>query len=327
MAMDLNRETERFLHIFCPGEVERLDDIRRDARLVYYTQAETAKSIIENREIWFRNAALMSDFSEISYGLKLLTRAVSGPVGENFGRIANGLFPDATESAGVLLKPLIPDWHLETYLSCWSLHHRSEDQNGRLSMWRAYGDVALVLQNRAFHAFGDESGMRSLPVNYFSLSDCEAQVEQVAESIRSNAASIRSGGRRKFEEDLAQMAFLYGIRTKHPGFAEEEEWRVWFRPMDQPDRKAIFKEKVVVIDGIPQRVWTLPLRNAPRKGLHGADIGSLLDRIIIGPTAYPYVSATAFVKLLEEAGVRDAGDRVVVSEIPLRKQPKDRSTY
>ena len=66
------------MRIFCPGEVERLDDIRSDGRLVYYTRADTAKSIIENRAIWFRNVALMSDFSEISYGLKLLTRAVSG---------------------------------------------------------------------------------------------------------------------------------------------------------------------------------------------------------------------------------------------------------
>ena len=320
--MDFNQKPDRFLDIFCPGELERLDELVADARLVYYTRAETAKKIIENREIWFRNAALMSDFSEISYGLNLLTRAISGPVGDRFNRTANGLFPNATGSAGALLQRLIPDWHLETYLSCWSMHHRSEDQNGRLSMWRAYGDVAIVVRNRAFHAFGDESGMKSLPVNYFSLSDCEAQLEQVAENIRSNAASIQIGGRQKFEEDLAYMAFLYGIRTKHPGFAEEEEWRVWFRPMDTPHRTAVFKEKVKVIDGIPQRVWTLPLKNAPRKGLHGANIAGLVDRIIIGPTAHPYVSETAFVKLLEGAGVRDAGDRVVVSEIPLRAKQR-----
>ena len=316
--MNLDHETERFLRIFCPGEVERLEEIWSNARLVYYTSAETVKSIIENREVWFRNASLMNDYSEISYGLRLLTRAVSGPVGERFGRIANGLFPDATDSAAELLKPRIPDWHLETYLSCWSLHHHSEDHNGRLSMWRAYGDVALVLRNRAFGAFGDELGMQSLPVNYFSLSACQAQVERVADNIRGNAESIRSRGRRKFEEDLADMAFLYGIRTKHPGFAEEEEWRVWFRPADNPGRSAVFKEQVKVIHGIPQRIWTLPLKNAPRKGLHGANIAGLVDRIIIGPTAYPYVSATAFVKLLEGAGVCDAIDRVVVSEIPLR---------
>lgn len=322
--MELDQETERFLRIFCPGEVERLEKIWSNARLVYYTRADTATKIIENREIWFRSAALMSDCSEISYGLRLLTRAVSGPVGERFGRIANGLFPDATDSAAELLRPRIPDWHLETYLSCWSLHRPSEDQNGRLSMWRAYGDVALVLRNRVFDAFGGESGMQSLPVNYFSLSDCQAEVQQVEANIRRNEESIRSGGRRQFEEDLAQMAFLYGIRTKNPGFAEEEEWRVWFRPMDNPGRKTAFQEKVTVIDGIPQRVWTLPLKNAPRKGLHNADIAGLVDRIIIGPTAYPYVSATAFVKLLEEAGVRDAGDRVVVSEIPLRTRPNER---
>ena len=301
--------------------MERLEQIRSNARLVYYTRADTVTKIIENREIWFRNAALMSDYSEISYGLKLLTSAVSGPVGERFGRIANGLFPDATDSAAELLRPRIPDWHLETYLSCWSLHRPSEDRNGRLSMGRAYGDVALVLRNRVFDAFGGESGMQSLPVNYFSLSNCRAEVEQVEANIRRNEESIRSGGRRRFEEDLAQMAFLYGIRTKHPGFAEEEEWRVWFRPADNCDRKPVFKEKVKVIDGIPQRVWALPLKNAPRKGLHGADIASLLDRIIIGPTAYPYVSYRAFVALLDRAGVCDAAERVVVSEIPLRAAP------
>ena len=319
--MNSDQDIDRFLRIFCPGELERLHKIVADARLVYYTRADTAKKIIENREIWFRNAALLNDYSEISYGLRLLTDAVSGPAGEHFGRIASGLFPDAIGSAGELLKPRIPDWHRETYLSCWSLHRPSEDQNGRLSMWRAYGDVALVVRNRAFEAFGDESGMQSLPVNYFSASDCEAQVEQVAENLRRNEASIRSGGSRKFEEDLAHMAFLYGIRTKHPGFAEEEEWRVWFRPTDNPGRKTAFQEKVKVIDGIPQRVWALPLKNAPRKGLHGADIASLLDRIIIGPTAYPYVSYRAFVALLEGAGVRDAAERVIVSEIPLRAAP------
>ena len=319
--MDSGQDTDRFFEVFCPGELERLNEIVAGARLVYYTGAETAKSIIENREIWFRNAALMSDFSEISYGVNVLNGAMFGSVGERFRRIANGLFPDAIGSAEELLESRIPNWRLETYLSCWSLHHPSEDQNGRLSMWRAYGDVALVLRNRAFHAFGAESGMQSLPVNYFSLSDCEAQVEQVAENIRSNSASIRRGGRRKFEEDLAYMAFLYAIRTKHPGFAEEKEWRVWFRPTDNPDPTAVFKEKVAVIDGIPQRVWTLPLKNAPRNGLHDADVGGLLDRIIIGPTAYPYVVATAFVKLLEGADVRGAGDRVVVSDIPLRARP------
>ena len=71
----------------------------------------------------------------------------------------------------------------------------------------------------------------------------------------------------------------------------------------------------------PRRFGTLPLRHDPDNGLHRADIPSLLDRIIIGPTPYPHVSAGAFVELLERGGVEDATNKVVISEIPLRTRP------
>ena len=44
----------------------------------------------------------------------------------------------------------------------------------------------------------------------------------------------------------------------------------------------------------------------------------LVNRVIIGPSRFPYVLADAFVALLEAAGVTDAGDKVFVSDIPLR---------
>ena len=323
--MNLDQETKRFLRIFCPGEVERLDAIRSDGRLVYYTRADTAKSIIGNGEIWFRNAQVMNDFSEIRYGLDLLAEAMSRAVGNRFREAAKRVFPGVIEKAGELLSPDIPDWLSETYLSCWSLHNSSEDQNGRLSMWRAYGDVALVLRNRSFGAFSLDTGIQSLPVNYFSLRKFEEQLERATHGICSNIPSIRKGEEEKFADDLHTFAFLAAIRTKHPAFAEEKEWRVWFRPAAIEDPTAVvLREKVVVIDGVPQKVWALPLRNDPDKGLYDADIGSLLDSIIIGPTAYPYVSYRAFVTLLEAAGVRDARDRVVVSKIPLRARPSAR---
>lgn len=269
----------------------------------------------------------MNDFSELRYGLNLLKNAMSRTTGERFRQTANEVFPGVIERAGALLNPVIPDWLIETYLSCWSLHDSSEDQNGRLSMWRAYGDVALVLRNRSFRAFSLETGIQSLPVNYFSLRGCEEQLERARRGICSSVPSIREGGEQKFAGDLHLFAFLAAIRTKHPGFEEEQEWRVWFRPADTSRPTAVLEEKVVVIAGVPQKVWVLPLRDDPEKGLHQADIGSLLDRIIIGPTAYPYVSASAFEALLEQAGVPDAKTKVVVSEIPLRTQPSERGSH
>ena len=324
--MDSREDIDEFLRIFCPGDLERLPSVESETKLVYYTDAKTAKSIIENKEIWFRNALLMNDYSEIQYGLKLISDARSTPAGARFRETANRVFRNVIEQSESLLEQLKPNWRLETYLSCWSLHDPTEDKTGRLSMWRAYGDVALVLGSQVFQAIDDRPGIESLPVNYFSLSKYEDYLEKVRQGICNNIESIREEGKHKFEDDLGRMAFATAMRTKHPGFREEYEWRVWFRPTDIPDPTAVLSEKVVVIGGVPQKVWVLPLRDDSEKGLHQADIGSLLDRIIIGPTAYPYVSATAFVKLLEGAGVRDAGDRVVVSEIPLRVRPSERSS-
>ncbi len=77
-------------------------------------------------------------------------------------------------------------------------------------------------------------------------------------------------------------------------------------------------EETVVLGDVPQKNFKLRLANEPEKGLHGADIPSLLDRIIIGPTEFPYMSYKAFVAVLEGLGVTDADSKVVLSDIPLR---------
>lgn len=47
-------------------------------------------------------------------------------------------------------------------------------------------------------------------------------------------------------------------------------------------------------------------------------LGELLDRVIIGPTAFPPVMFDAFMQALKDAGVANAEKIVAVSGIPLR---------
>jgi hypothetical protein len=49
------------------------------------------------------------------------------------------------------------------------------------------------------------------------------------------------------------------------------------------------------------------------------EIPSLINRIIIGPTQYPWAMWKAFVTLLSEAGVENAASKVFTSDIPLRR--------
>ena len=315
--MESSEAINDFFRIFYPGYLNHIFEVEsNNRRFAYYTSADTAKMIIENEEVWLRNATVMNDFSEISYGLNLTMGALSGPVGENFGNAVNAVFPDVMDKVKTGLNQWVKNWRLETYLSCLSLHESSEDRNGRLSMWRAYGDIALIIKNNPLTSITDRLGVYSIPVNYLAENDCKRRLGTITKAISDNTRLIRGTGVDTFVNNIIFMVFLSAIGTKHPGFSEEKEWRIYFRPAEQP--KTILTKKVVVINSVPQEVGVLPLKHDPDNGLHHADIPSLLDSIIIGPTAYPYVSARAFVALLEKAGVHNASRKVVVSDIPLR---------
>ena len=58
-------------------------------------------------------------------------------------------------------------WQFETYISCLSLHEPWEDRIGRLSMWRAYGDVALIINNTPLTAVTDRLGVYLDPGTLF----------------------------------------------------------------------------------------------------------------------------------------------------------------
>jgi hypothetical protein len=104
--------------------------------------------------------------------------------------------------------------------------------------------------------------------------------------------------------------------TKHPGFREELEWRVIYSPSFELSET--ISHEIVSIDGVPQRIYKIPLIDAPEKGLDGADIPQFFDRIIIGPTDYPIAIRDAFETALHTAGVEDPAERIVVSDIPIR---------
>ena len=72
------------------------------------------------------------------------------------------------------------------------------------------------------------------------------------------------------------------------------------------------------IDGVPQEVCKIPLKDFPEEGFTGASIPRLVDRIIIGPNDDQIILLKTFTKLLRDAGCEDAHKRVCASGIPLR---------
>lgn len=285
-------------------------------RFVYYTSADTAMKVLKNQELWFRNATVMNDFSEISYGLNLIRTVFSGDEGARFRDSIDDICPGTVKLVADLLDGWEHDWLLETYIACVSVHSPDEDRRGRLSMWRAYGNTAIVVNNKPMTAVSDKLAVFSIPVLYLLAEGLTDHLSRITDAVLINRKYLQGLGQDCLVAYVHHMLFRFAIAAKHPGFQEEKEWRLFYRPTEKTS-PGMTKE-VVVLGGVPQTVYKLRLADEPENGLHGADIPSLVDRVIIGPTAFPYVSYKAFKEVLEDLGVENADKKVIVSDIPLR---------
>lgn len=81
-------------------------------RFVYYTFADTALKLLRKGELWFRNANVMNDFSEIAYGLDLMGKVFSSPDGERFRAAVDAIFPGTIERSDELASGWANDWRL-----------------------------------------------------------------------------------------------------------------------------------------------------------------------------------------------------------------------
>ena len=100
-------------------------------------------------------------------------------------------------------------------------------------MWRAYGGssgVVIVLKSTPFTTASDALGAYSSPVAYFSKEDAGVHFDKIATAIEGDMDFVRSQQRHEIAA-LIHEAFRFGIICcKHPGFAEEREWRIVYNP-------------------------------------------------------------------------------------------------
>jgi Protein of unknown function (DUF2971) len=208
-----------------------------------------------------------------------------------------------------------------TFLGSVSLHYpQSENQYGRLSMWRAYGGstgVALIVNPDLFGSEVDMSGVYSTPVKYFSEPDFVQEFEKMVEKLEkvvqfSDPEQVASFSRwlRVFFEGAM-------ISTKHPAFREEREWRIFFNDTANEVEHSPVKKVVETVNGLPQQVIKLSLHEPTRNELW--DFSKIFERIIIGPSEHAFTIAQALASELENAEITNPWDRITISNIPLRQ--------
>lgn len=287
----------------------------KSKRFVHYTTADVARSIVEKKQVWMRNTRTMNDFREIEHGIECLENGLNSPEGKALHALLHsingeGLDPFRNEH-------YINVYKNSTYITCISEHDDSEDGIGRLSMWRAYGGtagVAIVVKNTPFIEPNDNLGAWTFPVTYCGTDGYISKFAHMHAEISSNLAYFRQHKNAVLDRFYQFLLYLV-LCTKHPGFAEEREWRVVYNHMSTNPH---IDRTIQSVRGTPQMVFMLPLRDIPSINFKGAHIPDFLDHLIIGPTTHPEVMREAFVQLLIDEKVADAANKVRVSDIPLR---------
>lgn len=312
---------EELAEIFSPGIVERRAYLDNGGRLVHYTSAEAGFRIITNREVWLRNSLLMNDFSEMQHGHECLLAAWDSQQGQVFQTWLDGLAPDLKHKLVEVFDAHTPGMKAATFMMSFSEHDNTEDEFGRLSMWRAYGGrngVALVLNPMIFNSSTDELNIYSSPVNYKNVPDFVVEFEGWVKHLESKTELIKSADPNVVLEFLFFAFRVFVLCTKHPAFREEREWRVFHSPLLDGTSDWLKKENEVIA-GTPQEVVKVALRDDESLGIVGLGPSRLFNRIIIGPSQYPMPTYHALHNALSVAGIANPSEILWTSNIPIRQ--------
>jgi hypothetical protein len=289
---------------------------------VHYTSAEAALNIIKTKRVWMRNATCMTDYHEVQHGFDILARNLlaESPKKKEFLGAIEAVAPGAADEALTLFNGWWNDIRFSSYITSISEHDDKEDVRGRLSMWRAFGGnaarVALVLRLPFFSSGTESLNLIFSPVAYLSEDEVRSQIDQVIKNIHAATRFLRTVERQTVVNYVYQMLVAGVTCLKHEAFHEEREWRAIYGPQRLPS--PLVESAIEVIGGVPQIVCKLPLDAAVSPNLGDLDFASVFDRLIIGPTPYPWPMYQAFVATLSKAGVADAAKRVFSSNIPIR---------
>lgn len=312
-----DQEDQILKNIFFPSE-SAVRESEMNSRFVHYTSSENGLKIIRGGELWLRNSLCMNDYMEIEYGSSIISRFFE----ENRSLLENYLGYIDDNSHEIVYEIFVNSLRIAksgTYISCMSEHNSTEDQYGRLSMWRAYGGlsngVAIVLNRWPF--FKDNylpGGTFIAPVVYFCESEMSDYLNKFINSINKNRESLKNVKREKLIYEMGKFFVNLSISSKHPVFKEEKEWRIYCIPNVHPS--ILCSNSTEIIYGVPQDVWKIKiLKNSNNCSF---SFKCLVDRIIVGPSKCQETIRQSFIKELENSGVDDAETRVVVSNIPIR---------
>ncbi len=299
---------DRMDEIFFGYSKKRLQEFHvKNKRLIHYTNAVSAKRILESHKLWMRNARVMNDCKEVRYGTERMTELFRSSKGVELIRA----FSDSTVLSENELMDIIKhflcyeccSWGFNTYIACLAEHDCS-DEVGKLSMWRSYGNNGVAFVFNLNNLNLNDDGILLSPVMYYDEQTFYKEVNNICSSLKENKDVLSKISKEDVKNRIMWMLRYAIASIKHKGFSEEEEWRLVGHGRD-------INLEVEEIKGTVEQVHKIDIKEILKNNL---------EKIIIGPTSPNGVLHNAFIKLLEDKvriSEEKATNMVVDSNIPL----------
>lgn len=288
--------------------------------LAHYTSLPVLEAIAAHGEVWMSHPLLMNDTQELIGGLDA-ARAIflrNAPLQDALGN-------RATEFARwyqIFESQFLANDAFDTYIFC-LCEHDPDDYDGALSMWRGYGgngSGAAIVFNTANLVVVEDTPFILGRVSYRSALDRDKVLQRLAEKA---AATLQKDGPidqrpSHMAEVLFRAALQSALFTKHSGFREEREWRlVYMREMDPAVSDRRFHVHLGARGSEPK--LRLPIATDPLLSGAPIDLDTLIERILLGPTASSKLAVFAVQRMLfSYERTRLLSSSVVASTTPFR---------
>lgn len=276
---------------------------KKDAKynLAHYTSLNAVCNIIENGELWFRNSNCMNDSNEITTGKEVILSTIKNEKLRFYSRLKaifdklniNESFMQTKEDFYAYIEIELNNYtsnvKKKMYICCLTKH--IEREQGRLSMWRSYGqpsNAAVVFipkfaRSILDHKFSKDAFLYIAPViygldNYYGILDELLNLLETNWKVFIDLDKIYNEN--AITSGLKHTLAIHLMIIKNKGFAEENEVRLVMLPPNK-DTEHI-KKDMKVINNIPQIIYKLYIDDDKYVPIEC----SWLKEILVGPTNF-----------------------------------------
>lgn len=288
--------------------------------LAHYTSIDNFDRIVEGQELWFANPLKMNDSEELLFGMN--QGAAEFRKNEALIKACGSkeVFTRLLEIFDHHLNHFDENHVLDTYILCFS-EHDADDYDGVLSMWRGYGangnGIAFVIDTKNIEP-NENSPIVISPVHYATTEERTDWIKQKTDQLAEIISMVD-----KTDETLNAVAWywlerlkVFSLFTKHKGFEEEKEWRFVYLNDRDTDKKFEPMFGCHVSDKGVEPKLKLKLDQIP--DAPPLMLETLVNRIILGPTAASEFSKRSLDRLLKLKEEHSLAEKIHASSIPYR---------